>query len=74
MGCNVDVPAPEHDQQHEDQHQDVSVGQHRARGQQLQPQSREENNSKAAGTVLITADRRAATVYDLIGVERQFLV
>jgi predicted nucleic acid-binding protein len=30
--------------------------------------------AKAAGAVLITADRRAAAVYDLIGVEREFLV
>jgi predicted nucleic acid-binding protein len=29
--------------------------------------------AKAAGAVLITADRRAAAVYELIGVERQFL-
>jgi hypothetical protein len=30
--------------------------------------------ARATGAVLITADRRAAAVYDLIGVEREFLV
>jgi predicted nucleic acid-binding protein len=30
--------------------------------------------ANATGAVLITADRRAAAVYDLIGVEREFLV